>query len=63
MKFFKIFKFAAGSGPRTSRRSQGPEHGSRHQPEEMAGDAAGDTSRESEGQGKCCRESLSNATW
>ncbi|CAI9566578.1 unnamed protein product, partial [Staurois parvus] len=29
MTVFKIFKFAAGSGPRTSRRLQGPEHGSR----------------------------------
>ncbi|CAI9618748.1 unnamed protein product [Staurois parvus] len=29
MTVSKTFKFAAGSGPRTSRRSQGPEHGSR----------------------------------
>ncbi|CAI9618025.1 unnamed protein product [Staurois parvus] len=31
MTVSKIFKFAAGSGPRTSRHSQGPEHGSRMQ--------------------------------
>ncbi|CAI9599917.1 unnamed protein product, partial [Staurois parvus] len=28
MTVSKILKFAAASGPRTSRRSQGPEHGS-----------------------------------
>ncbi|CAI9622954.1 unnamed protein product [Staurois parvus] len=46
MTVSKMLKFAAGSGPRMSRRSQGPEHGSRHRPEEMAGDAAEDASRE-----------------
>ncbi|CAI9545609.1 unnamed protein product [Staurois parvus] len=51
MTVSKIFKFAASSGPhtpRTSRRSHGPdmEGRCRHRPEEMAGDAAGDASRE-----------------
>ncbi|CAI9587824.1 unnamed protein product [Staurois parvus] len=48
MKFFKIFKFAAGSGARTSRRhrDRNTEAGCRHWPEEMARDAAGDTLRE-----------------
>ncbi|CAI9570387.1 unnamed protein product, partial [Staurois parvus] len=41
MTVSKIFTFAAGSDPRTSRRSQGTEHGSRHRPEEIVGDAAG----------------------
>ncbi|CAI9548700.1 unnamed protein product, partial [Staurois parvus] len=42
-----FFKFAAG-GARTSRRhgDRNTEAGCRHRPEEMAGDAAGDTSRE-----------------
>ncbi|CAI9550202.1 unnamed protein product, partial [Staurois parvus] len=42
MTVFKIFKFAAGSGPHTSRRSQGPEHGS-----QMPASAGGD------GRGRC----------
>ncbi|CAI9572994.1 unnamed protein product [Staurois parvus] len=48
MTFFKIFKFPAGSGARTSRRNRNrnTEAGCRHRPEEMAGDAAGDTSWE-----------------
>ncbi|CAI9537953.1 unnamed protein product [Staurois parvus] len=41
-----MFKFAADSSPCMSRRSQGPEHGSRHRPDEMASDTAGDTSWE-----------------
>ncbi|CAI9599123.1 unnamed protein product, partial [Staurois parvus] len=47
-KFLKNFKFAACSVARTSRRhrDQNTEAGCRHQPVEMAGDAAGDTSRE-----------------
>ncbi|CAI9605206.1 unnamed protein product [Staurois parvus] len=43
MKFFKIFTFAAGSGPRTSRTSrrlQGLEHGSR-MPASTGGDGRG----------------------
>ncbi|CAI9599593.1 unnamed protein product, partial [Staurois parvus] len=46
MTFFKIFKFPAAAGARTSDVT-GTEHGSgcRHRPEEMAGDAAGDTSQ------------------
>ncbi|CAI9592707.1 unnamed protein product, partial [Staurois parvus] len=45
---FKNLKFAAGSGARTSRshRDRNTEAGCRHRPEEMAGDAAGDRSRE-----------------
>ncbi|CAI9555505.1 unnamed protein product, partial [Staurois parvus] len=45
MKFFKNFKFPAGSGARTSRRhrDRNTEAGCRHRPEEMAGDTAGDT--------------------
>ncbi|CAI9601339.1 unnamed protein product [Staurois parvus] len=48
MTFFKIFKFPAGSSAHTSRRhrDQNTEAGCRHRPEEMAGDAAGDTSWE-----------------
>ncbi|CAI9577019.1 unnamed protein product [Staurois parvus] len=48
MPFFLNFKFAPGSGARTSRhhRERNTEAGCRHRPEEMAGDAAGDTSRE-----------------
>ncbi|CAI9537031.1 unnamed protein product [Staurois parvus] len=48
MKFFKNFKFAAGSGARTSRHhmDRNTEAGCRHRPEEMARDAAGDTSWE-----------------
>ncbi|CAI9557542.1 unnamed protein product [Staurois parvus] len=48
MKFFKTFKFAAGSGPCTSQRhrDRNTEAGCWHRLEEMAGDAAGDTSRE-----------------
>ncbi|CAI9557713.1 unnamed protein product, partial [Staurois parvus] len=44
IKFFKIFKFAAGYGHHTSRRhrDRNTEAGCRHRPEEMAGD----TSRE-----------------
>ncbi|CAI9610635.1 unnamed protein product [Staurois parvus] len=47
MKFFKIFKFPAAAA-RTSRhhRDRNTEVGCRHRLEEMAGDAAGDTSRE-----------------
>ncbi|CAI9538811.1 unnamed protein product, partial [Staurois parvus] len=43
--FFKIFKFPATGGARTSQRhrDRNTEAGSRHRPEEMAGDAAGDT--------------------
>ncbi|CAI9536830.1 unnamed protein product [Staurois parvus] len=46
MKFFKIFKFPAGA--RTSRRhkDRNTEAGCQHRLEEMAGDAAGDTSWE-----------------
>ncbi|CAI9573589.1 unnamed protein product [Staurois parvus] len=46
--FFKNFKFPADSGAHTSRRhrDQNTEAGCRHRPEEMAGDAAGDTSWE-----------------
>ncbi|CAI9556785.1 unnamed protein product [Staurois parvus] len=40
MTVSKIFKFAAGSDPRTSRRSQGPEHGSR-MPALAGGDGRG----------------------
>ncbi|CAI9551199.1 unnamed protein product, partial [Staurois parvus] len=48
MSFFKIFKFAAGSGACTSRRhrDRNTEARCRHRPEEMAGDAAGDALRE-----------------
>ncbi|CAI9554387.1 unnamed protein product [Staurois parvus] len=48
MKFLKNFKFAAGSSACTSRRhrDRNTEARCRHRPEEMAGDAAGDTSRE-----------------
>ncbi|CAI9543215.1 unnamed protein product [Staurois parvus] len=48
MTFFKIFKFPSGSGAHTSQRhrDRNTEAGCRHRPEEMAGDAAGDTSRE-----------------
>ncbi|CAI9562880.1 unnamed protein product [Staurois parvus] len=42
MTVSKIKKFVASSGPHTSRRSQGPEHGSR-----MPASAGGD------GQGRC----------
>ncbi|CAI9614725.1 unnamed protein product [Staurois parvus] len=47
MIFFKIFKFPAAAA-RTSRRHRDRNTGvgCRHQPEEMARDAAGDTSRE-----------------
>ncbi|CAI9548604.1 unnamed protein product, partial [Staurois parvus] len=41
--FYYFLKFPTGSGPRMSRRSQGPEDECRHWPEEMAGDSAGDT--------------------
>ncbi|CAI9580360.1 unnamed protein product [Staurois parvus] len=46
MTFFKIFKFPVAGGARTSRRhrDRNTEAGCRHRPEEMAGDAAGDTS-------------------
>ncbi|CAI9551131.1 unnamed protein product, partial [Staurois parvus] len=46
--FKKNFKFPAGSGASTSRRhrDRNTEAGCRHRPEEMAGDAAGDTLRE-----------------
>ncbi|CAI9532638.1 unnamed protein product, partial [Staurois parvus] len=37
---FKSFKFADSSGPRMSRRSQGPEHGSR-MPASAGGDGRG----------------------
>ncbi|CAI9619180.1 unnamed protein product [Staurois parvus] len=40
MTVFKIFKFAVSSGPRTSRRSQGPVHGSRL-PASARGDGRG----------------------
>ncbi|CAI9568751.1 unnamed protein product, partial [Staurois parvus] len=45
MTFFKNLKFPAGSGTRTSRRHRDRNTGAgcRHHPEEMAGDAAGDT--------------------
>ncbi|CAI9595918.1 unnamed protein product [Staurois parvus] len=48
MTFFKNFKFATGSDARMSRRhrDRNTEAGCRHRPEEMAGDASGDTSRE-----------------
>ncbi|CAI9617254.1 unnamed protein product [Staurois parvus] len=48
MKFFKIFKFPAAAAARTSRhhRDRNTEAGCRHRTEEMAADAAGDTSRE-----------------
>ncbi|CAI9588627.1 unnamed protein product [Staurois parvus] len=48
MTCFKTFKFAASSGTCTCRRHRdwNTEAGCRHRPEEMAGDAAGDTSRE-----------------
>ncbi|CAI9553096.1 unnamed protein product [Staurois parvus] len=42
MTVSKLFKFATGSSPRTSQRSQGPEHGSR-----MPASAGGD------GRGRC----------
>ncbi|CAI9552553.1 unnamed protein product [Staurois parvus] len=47
MSLFKIFKFPASSVPRTSRRrrERNPEDRCRNRPEEMAGDAAGGTSR------------------
>ncbi|CAI9599152.1 unnamed protein product [Staurois parvus] len=60
-----MFKFAAGSGPRTSRTLAGigtrkPDAGIswRRWPGMLQG-----THRRSEGQGKRCRESLSNAAW
>ncbi|CAI9538988.1 unnamed protein product, partial [Staurois parvus] len=40
MTVFYILKFVAGSGPRTSRCSQGPEHGSR-MPASARGDGWG----------------------
>ncbi|CAI9552534.1 unnamed protein product [Staurois parvus] len=43
IKFFKNVRFAAGS---RRHRDRNTEAGCRHRPEEMAGDAAGDTSRE-----------------
>ncbi|CAI9541590.1 unnamed protein product [Staurois parvus] len=48
LKFFNIFKFPAAGSARTSRRhrDRNTEAGCRHRPEEMAKDAAGDTSRE-----------------
>ncbi|CAI9592901.1 unnamed protein product [Staurois parvus] len=48
MTFFKIVKFPTGFGARASRRhrDRNTEAGCRHRPEEMARDAAGDTSRE-----------------
>ncbi|CAI9541648.1 unnamed protein product [Staurois parvus] len=48
MTFFKNSKFATGSGARTYQchRDRNMEAGCRHWPEEMAGDAAGDTSWE-----------------
>ncbi|CAI9574134.1 unnamed protein product [Staurois parvus] len=65
MSVFKIFKFVAGSGPRMSRRSQGPGTrkpdagiGRRRWPGTLQG-----THRGSEGQGKCCRKALSNTAW
>ncbi|CAI9615905.1 unnamed protein product [Staurois parvus] len=62
MKFFKNFKFAAGSGARTSRRhrDQNTEAGigRRRWPGTLQGTHCG-----SEGQGKCCRDSLRNAAW
>ncbi|CAI9548606.1 unnamed protein product, partial [Staurois parvus] len=47
-RHFLNFKFAASSCARTSRRhrDRNTEAGCRHRPEEMAGDAAGDTSWE-----------------
>ncbi|CAI9584860.1 unnamed protein product [Staurois parvus] len=48
MLFFKISNLPPVPAPRTSRphRDRNTEAGCRHRPEEMAGDAAGDTSRE-----------------
>ncbi|CAI9576046.1 unnamed protein product [Staurois parvus] len=67
MSFFKNFKFAAGSGARTSRchdvtgtgtRKPDAGIGRRRWPGTLQG-----TYRWSAGQGKCCRDSLSNAAW
>ncbi|CAI9578254.1 unnamed protein product [Staurois parvus] len=48
MSLFVIFTFPASSVPRTfrHRRGRNPEDGCRHQPEDIAGDAAGGTSQE-----------------
>ncbi|CAI9611711.1 unnamed protein product, partial [Staurois parvus] len=63
--FLNFSNFLPGSGARMFRRhrDRNTEAECRHKLEEMAGDAAGDTSRKSEGQGKRCRESLCNAAW